>query len=154
MATNISCSSPGTAGRYIDLGVKCGDSFVSLDYFFECGKDNEYDTRPNDYRFTCFSKLDVPPESTGVPMEIPTVEAYTDYRYVFLAGDNCYSYFPPPVTASRTAVSDAMKDISKANEAWGSDATSTSQNLQSGSDHPVSFGVFIYLVGGFVSALI
>ena len=102
LTTDIICSSPGAARRYLDLGVKCGESYVSRDYFFECGKLNEYETRPDEFRFSCFSAVEVTPDSTDTPVQIPSVEAYTDYRYVFLAADNCYSYLAPTVTTSRT----------------------------------------------------
>jgi len=113
-AADLSCDSSSVerGSRWLNLGVLCGDpgdeSYQSLDYFFECGADNAYDTTTDDARFSCSSTLTVPGNSFGQSFSFAPVEVYTDFRWAVYSSDRCYT-----VKAGSTKSQSMINDFDK-----------------------------------------
>jgi hypothetical protein len=120
------------------MAVLCGDpgdeTFWSDDVFFECGVQNDFDYRTEDFLFTCISTISIPANSDNAAYTVPQIDLWTDYRWPMYASDRCYSYKPGTTGgSSETSVSKkwadmrtAIKDKSSSKTIAGS-STSTSE---------------------------
>lgn len=95
------------------MGVLCsestgGESYVTRDYFFECGKDNKFGEVTEELRFACSGEANIPSNSGGSIFTIPKVDMMTDYRWEFFSLESCYTFKP---SAKSLSIHDSAKAI-------------------------------------------
>lgn len=86
---DASCSqhtSSKTLRHNLQMGIHCQDPSGPLvtrfDYFFECGRDDNYSTGTTGTDYTCISTIDSPVGSTADDIfTIPITEMYTNYQW-------------------------------------------------------------------------
>ena len=111
MECDSTSSERGT--RWLNLGALCRSStgdenYSNSDYFYECGKGNEFGKVTDEFRYACGAQVEIPSGSGGSAFTIPKAEIMTDYRWEFFSSENCYTFKP---TAKSLSTHDTAKAL-------------------------------------------